>query len=67
MPEIVRLHRDIITLALDVFGKREKANEWLRTPNNLLGDNTPFNHALTETGAQKVLGILRNMKDGLSY
>jgi uncharacterized protein (DUF2384 family) len=61
------MYKEIVTAAIDVFGNRTAAIEWFKSPNTMLDGDTPFEHSCTDSGAHKVLGVLRNMKHGLSY
>ena len=67
MPKVINYYQEILAAADDVFGSRVAARVWLSKPNPLLGEDTPFDHAVTSNGAHMVLGILKNMKDGFSY
>ena len=60
---VVRLTR-IQVLAEDVFGDKQKANQWLREKLTMLDGKSPLEVAQTETGARVVEQILAKIDWG---
>jgi putative toxin-antitoxin system antitoxin component (TIGR02293 family) len=54
----------ILALAEEYIGDREKAQRWLRQPNQALGDQTPLRALETEIGARRVEQILGRIAYG---
>jgi putative toxin-antitoxin system antitoxin component (TIGR02293 family) len=61
-----RLYRlaSILTLAEKAIGDREKAQHWLRQPNQVLGNKTPLRALETEIGARRVEQVLGRIAYG---
>jgi len=60
---VVRI-ADILRVAEKIFGGRENATRWLRTPNLALGDAAPLSMLDTEPGATEVRRILSAISSG---
>jgi putative toxin-antitoxin system antitoxin component (TIGR02293 family) len=60
---VVRI-ADILRVAEKIFGGRENATRWLRTPNLALGDAAPLSMLDTEPGATEVRRILSAIRSG---
>jgi len=60
---VVRI-ADITRAAEKIFGRREPATSWLRTPNVALGGTTPLSMLDTEPGATEVRRILSAISSG---
>ena len=54
----------LLLRAVEVFGKTEKAVDWLNSANHELGGRTPREVAGTADGRDKVLGILVGLEHG---
>jgi hypothetical protein len=54
----------LILRAVEVFGKAEKAQSWLNSPNRELGGQCPREFATTKEGLEQVLGILADLEYG---
>jgi putative toxin-antitoxin system antitoxin component (TIGR02293 family) len=54
----------ILTLAEEAIGNREKAQRWLRQPNQVLGNETPLRALETEIGARRVEQVLGRIAYG---
>jgi putative toxin-antitoxin system antitoxin component (TIGR02293 family) len=61
---VLRLIR-IYNMALEVFGSKEKAANWLKKPARGLGGNIPLNYADTEPGAHEVIALLGRIEHGV--
>lgn len=61
---ILRLMR-IMERAVELFGDREKANQWLKKPKKLFEGKTPLAFAETEPGAQFVLQVIGRIEHGV--
>ena len=61
---VVRIAR-ILSLAEQVFGNREKALNWLRTPDNLLNNRTALSLLQTESGGRLIEGMLWQVDEGV--
>lgn len=61
---VVRMAR-VIGQAEDVFGNREKALLWLRTPDDRLDDRTPLSMLRTESGGRLVEEMLWQIAEGI--
>jgi putative toxin-antitoxin system antitoxin component (TIGR02293 family) len=61
---VARLGR-IYEFALEVFGKKEKANKWLRTPNRALRNYRPLDLVSTDYGARIVESTLGRIQHGI--
>lgn len=46
-------------------GDSDAANRWLKTPRNLLGGETPMEHAQTEWGAKEVETLIGRIEHGV--
>ena len=57
----------IYTLALEVFGDREKAADWLKRPSRALGKELPLKLLDTDAGTQQVERELRQIQHGFVY
>ena len=55
---------DILALAETIFGDRVRANEWLRTPNESLGNVSPASKLDTERGRCEVSQVLNAIAYG---
>jgi putative toxin-antitoxin system antitoxin component (TIGR02293 family) len=51
--------------AVEVFGSKEKAYKWMRTPNKALRNNLPLNLLKTDLGARLVETILGRIDHGI--
>jgi len=60
----VRMAR-VFANAVEMIGDREKAIEWLRTPNRALGGERPLDHLDTDVGAQMVEDVLGRIAYGV--
>ena len=60
----VRMAR-VFASAVDMIGERERAIEWLRTPNRALGGERPLDRLDTDTGARMVEDILGRIAYGV--
>jgi hypothetical protein len=56
---------DVLARAIEVFGEREKALQWLRTPVRSLGDKTPISLLGTPEGLARVLDTLGRVEHGV--
>ena len=54
----------ILALAEEYIGDRNKAQRWLRQPNQALGDQTPLRTLDTEIGARRVEQLLGRIAYG---
>jgi putative toxin-antitoxin system antitoxin component (TIGR02293 family) len=54
----------ILTLAEEAIGNREKAQRWLRQPNQVLGNETPLRALETQIGARRVEQVLGRIAYG---
>jgi hypothetical protein len=61
-----RLDR-IIQLAMEVFGTKEKAIQWLKRPSRPLGSEMPWALLDTDAGTQRVEPELRQIQFGFVY
>lgn len=53
-------------MAEDVLGSKRDASEWMNTPNRSLGEVSPAEFALTETGAREVEDLLGRIAHGVA-
>jgi putative toxin-antitoxin system antitoxin component (TIGR02293 family) len=60
----VRMAR-VYATAVEMIGDREKATEWLTTPNRALGGERPLDQLDTDTGARMVEDILGRIAYGV--
>jgi len=60
----VRLAR-VYATAVEMIGNKEKAVEWLRTPNRALGGGRPLDQLDTDLGAREVEDILGRIAYGV--
>jgi len=60
----VRLAR-VLALAKDTLGDNDKASRWLKTPNRVLEDHTPFELLDTDAGVQSVETVLGRIAYGV--
>ena len=60
----VRMAR-VYANAVEMIGDRDKATEWLRTPNRALGGERPLDQLDTDTGARMVEDILGRIAYGV--
>lgn len=67
MPTSDRLYRlaQVVAEATTVFGSRPKAVQWLQTPLQALGGDTPMARLGTEIGAARVLELLSAVDHGV--
>lgn len=56
---------DVVAMAIEVFGAREKALRWLRTPVQSLGDKTPISLLNTLEGLARVQDTLGQIEHGV--
>lgn len=56
---------DVAARAIEVFGTREKALHWLRTPVRSLGDQTPISLLTTPDGICRVQDTLGQVEHGV--
>ncbi len=61
---VVRVAR-IVALAENVFGNREKALLWLRSPDDRMGDRSPLSMLQTESGGRLVENMLWQIDEGV--
>jgi putative toxin-antitoxin system antitoxin component (TIGR02293 family) len=61
---VVRVAR-IAVQAEEVFGSREKALGWLRTPDERLQERTPLSMLATESGGRLVESMLWQIEEGI--
>ncbi|MDA3919869.1 MAG: DUF2384 domain-containing protein [Salinisphaera sp.] len=61
---LFRLSR-LTTIAEEAFGDRERAHNWLNTPNQVFDDEAPAELADTEAGAEWVEAVLMRMMYGI--
>jgi uncharacterized protein (DUF2384 family) len=59
MNNLLQLQK-IYDLAVELFGDKKTANEWLNTPNHLFFDKTPLEYAHS-VNAQSVIDTLLEM------
>jgi putative toxin-antitoxin system antitoxin component (TIGR02293 family) len=60
----VRVAR-VVSLAAEIFGDREKALLWLRSPHDRLSDRAPLNMLQTESGGRMVESLLWQLDEGI--
>jgi putative toxin-antitoxin system antitoxin component (TIGR02293 family) len=60
----VRVAR-VVSLAGEIFGNREKALLWLRSPHDRLADRAPLNMLQTESGGRMVESLLWQLDEGI--
>jgi putative toxin-antitoxin system antitoxin component (TIGR02293 family) len=56
---------DVLARAIEVFGTREKALRWLRTPIRALGDKTPISLLHSREGLASVQDTLGRVEHGV--
>ena len=56
---------DVVARAMEVFGTREKALRWLRTPVRSLGDQTPISLVTDPEGLARVQDTLGRVEHGV--
>jgi putative toxin-antitoxin system antitoxin component (TIGR02293 family) len=56
---------DVTARAIEVFGTREKALRWLKTPVRSLGDQTPLSLLNTTEGVAQVHDTLGRVEHGV--
>ena len=56
---------DVLARAIEVFGEREKALRWLRTPVRSLGDETPISLLNSPEGLSRVQDTLGQIEHGV--
>jgi hypothetical protein len=56
---------DVTARAIEVFGSREKALRWLKTPVRSLGDQTPLSLLSTTEGVAQVQDTLGRVEHGV--
>jgi putative toxin-antitoxin system antitoxin component (TIGR02293 family) len=56
---------DVTARAIEVFGTREKALRWLKTPIRSLGDQTPISLLRSPEGAGRVQDLLGRVEHGI--
>jgi putative toxin-antitoxin system antitoxin component (TIGR02293 family) len=55
----------VCDMAFNVFGSREKAESWLKTPARGLGGKIPLEYADTDLGAHEVINLLGRIDHGV--
>lgn len=55
----------IMSLSIEVLGTKEKAKEWLSTPNRALGGEKPLSLLDTDIGAKQVEEVLGRIAHGV--
>ncbi len=55
----------IAARAEEVFGGREKASDWLHSPNRALNNETPLSRLDTTIGVRQVEGLLTRIEHGV--
>ncbi|EFL49822.1 conserved hypothetical protein [Solidesulfovibrio fructosivorans JJ]] len=63
--EDISLIADIIKRATEVFGNKEKAQQWLSKPLSVFHKKSPLQYAETKEGADFVLDILGRIEYGV--
>lgn len=62
---IIRLAR-LTDQAMNLMdGDEDAMREWMRTPKEILGDESPLEHAITELGARDVEDLIGRLKHGV--
>ena len=56
---------DVVAKAIEVFGTRERALRWLKTPVRALGDQTPVSLLNTPEGVAQVQDTLGRVEHGV--
>jgi putative toxin-antitoxin system antitoxin component (TIGR02293 family) len=56
--------KEIVSVAIDVFGGAKKAHEWLATPLKKLQGRCPYDELHTDEGREKVFDLLIAIKRG---
>lgn len=56
---------DVTARAIEVFGSREKALRWLKTPVRSLGDQSPLSLLDTPEGVDRVTDVLGRVEHGV--
>ncbi|HXB72198.1 MAG TPA: MbcA/ParS/Xre antitoxin family protein [Candidatus Acidoferrales bacterium] len=56
---------DVVAKAIEVFGTRERALRWLKTPVRSLGDQTPVSLLNTPEGVAQVRDTLGRVEHGV--
>ncbi len=56
---------DVTARTMEVFGAREKALRWLKTPVRSLGDRAPISLLSTPEGVAQVLNTLGQIEHGI--
>ncbi len=56
---------DVTARAMEVFGTREKALRWLKTPVRSLGDRAPISLLNTQEGVAQVRDTLGQIEHGI--
>lgn len=51
--------------ACDIFGNKERAQEWMKRPNSALNSRTPLESLKTRFGAEEVLDVLSRIEYGV--
>tara|TARA_R110002073_G_scaffold248317_2_gene411261 strand:+ start:595 stop:795 length:201 start_codon:yes stop_codon:yes gene_type:complete len=60
--DLEELKNQIIEL---MGGDESKAKEWLNTPSEILGSQTPLDHAKNEAGYKDVLTLINRIRHGV--
>lgn len=56
----------LFSLAVDMMqGDQEAASDWFKTPQTLLNDESPLEHATTELGAREVDDLIGRIRHGV--
>ncbi|HEY3742215.1 MAG TPA: MbcA/ParS/Xre antitoxin family protein [Bryobacteraceae bacterium] len=68
-PLQIRVDLDVIVTvvarAIEVFGTRDKAIDWLRTPLPALSHRTPISIMNTTTGVEQIQDVLGRIEHGI--
>ncbi len=61
---VIRIVR-LFVRAVEIFGSKDSARQWLRNPQRALGGQIPLNYADTEPGAEEVMNLLGRLEQGV--
>jgi len=62
---VIRLARIIDAATAMMDGNKEAAAQWMRTPRDILGGETPLQHASTELGSRDVEDLIGRIRHGV--
>ncbi len=65
LPEGLSAETLVLERAIEVFGDRNRANEWMHEPNPALGNEAPLTSIATEDGCRAVIDILGRIEHGV--